>query len=73
ELAGQGTQVLALHMGFVDTDLVRTMDVSKATPEDIVRQSFDGLEAGADEVIGDDWTRQVKAGLGAGSYLPQPA
>lgn len=73
ELAGQGTQVLALHMGFVDTDLVRGMEVPKATPEDIVRQALDGLEAGADEVLGDAWTREVKAGLGAGVYLPQVA
>jgi NAD(P)-dependent dehydrogenase (short-subunit alcohol dehydrogenase family) len=73
ELAGQQTQVLALHMGFVDTDLVRSIEVPKATPEEIVRLALDGLEAGADEVIGDDWTAQVKAGLSHGSYLPQPA
>jgi NAD(P)-dependent dehydrogenase (short-subunit alcohol dehydrogenase family) len=73
ELASQGTQVLGLHMGFVDTDLVRSIEVPKATPEEIVRLALDGLEAGAEEVIGDEWTAQVKAGLGAGSYLPQPA
>jgi NAD(P)-dependent dehydrogenase (short-subunit alcohol dehydrogenase family) len=73
ELAGQQTQVLALHMGFVDTDLVRSIEVPKATPEEIVRLALDGLEAGADEVIGDEWTAQVKAGLATGSYLPQPA
>lgn len=72
ELAGQNTQVLALHMGFVDTDLVRSLDRPKATPEEIVDQALDGLEAGADEVLGDEWTRQVKAGLSAGAYLPQP-
>lgn len=73
ELASQGTQVLGLHMGFVDTDLVRGLEVPKVTPEAIVRQALDGLEAGADEVIGDEWTNQVKAGLSSGSYLPQPA
>jgi len=73
ELAGQNTHVLALHMGFVDTDLVRGLDRPKAKPEDIVRQALDGLEAGADEVTGDEWTRAVKAGLSAeeASYLPQ--
>lgn len=73
ELAGQNTQVLALHMGFVDTDLVRGLDRPKATPEEIVNQALDGLEAGAEEVLGDEWTREVKAGLSASAYLPQPA
>lgn len=74
ELASQGTQVLALHMGFVDTDLVRSIEVPKVSPEAIVRLALDGLEAGADEVIGEDeWTNQVKSGLSTGSYLPQPA
>ncbi len=73
ELAGQQTQVLGLHMGFVDTDLVRSIEVPKVTPAEIVGLALDGLEAGADEVIGDEWTQQVKAGLGTGSYLPQPA
>jgi NAD(P)-dependent dehydrogenase (short-subunit alcohol dehydrogenase family) len=72
ELAAQKTQVLALHMGFVDTDLIRTLDVAKATPEDIVKRALDGLEAGLDEVLGDEWTKQVKQGLTAArpSYLP---
>ena len=72
ELAAQKTQVLALHMGFVDTDLVRSIDAPKTSPEDIVKRTLDGLEAGFDEVLADDWTKQVKQGLTAPrpSYLP---
>lgn len=75
ELAGQKTQVVALHMGFVDTDLVRGFDIPKATPEEIVNRALDGVEAGLDEVLGDEPTRQVKQGLSAAaaSYLPQRA
>lgn len=75
ELAEQRTQVVALHMGFVDTDLVRGFDMPKATPEDIVKRALDGVEAGLDEVLGDEPTRQVKQGLSAAaaSYLPQRA
>lgn len=75
ELAGQKTQVVALHMGFVDTDLVRGFDFPKATPEEIVTRALDGVEAGLAEVLGDEPTRQVKQGLSAeaASYLPQPA
>ncbi|HEY1090639.1 MAG TPA: SDR family oxidoreductase [Burkholderiaceae bacterium] len=63
ELRAQGTQVTALHMGFVDTDLTTGIEAPKSRPEDIVRIAFDAFEAGADEVLGDEMTRQVKAGL----------
>jgi NAD(P)-dependent dehydrogenase (short-subunit alcohol dehydrogenase family) len=73
ELAAQGTQVLALHMAFVDTDLVRTIDAPKTSAEEIVKRALDGLEAGLDEVLADERTRLVKQGLTAAtpSYLPQ--
>jgi NAD(P)-dependent dehydrogenase (short-subunit alcohol dehydrogenase family) len=71
DLRSQGTQVLTLHMGFVDTDLTRGIDAPKATPDDIVARALDALEAGADEVLADEPTRQVKQGLSAepGVYL----
>jgi NAD(P)-dependent dehydrogenase (short-subunit alcohol dehydrogenase family) len=65
ELNAQQTQVLALHMGFVDTDLTRGMDVPKTAPDDVVRTALDALEAGASEVLADEATRQVHAGLSA--------
>lgn len=73
ELRGQGTQVLGLHMGFVDTDLTRGIELPKSTPESIVRQAYDALESGAEEVLGDDFTRLVKQGLSAqpGVYLAE--
>lgn len=75
ELAAQKTQVLGLHMGYVDTDLIRDFDVPKTSPEDIAKRALDGLEAGADEVLGDEMTKQVKQGMTAPrpSYLPQAA
>jgi NAD(P)-dependent dehydrogenase (short-subunit alcohol dehydrogenase family) len=71
ELRAQGTQVLGMHMGFVDTDLTRGIDMAKSTPEEVVRQALDALEGGAEEVLADDTTRQVKQGLSAhpGVYL----
>ncbi|MDO9435672.1 SDR family oxidoreductase [Hydrogenophaga sp.] len=74
ELREQGTQVLGLHMGFVDTDLTRGIEMPKSTPEEIVRRAFDRLEAGAEEVLADDFTQQVKRGLSAdpGVYLGAP-
>ena len=73
ELAPQKTQVTALHMAFVDTDLVRAIDGPKTSPKEIVARALDGLEAGLDEVVADERTRLVKQGLSAAnaSYLPQ--
>jgi NAD(P)-dependent dehydrogenase (short-subunit alcohol dehydrogenase family) len=75
ELAAQRTQVLALHMAFVDTDLTRAIEGPKASPDDIVARALDGLEQGLDEVLGDARTQGVKQGLNAArpSYLPQAA
>jgi NAD(P)-dependent dehydrogenase (short-subunit alcohol dehydrogenase family) len=73
ELAGQNTQVLGLHMGYVDTDLTRGLEAPKSSAEDIVQRALDGLAAGADEVLTDEITQQVHQGLTAPrpSYLPQ--
>jgi len=68
-LREQRTQVVALHAGFIDTDLVRGLEVPKATPADVVREAYDAIEAGAEEVSTDEITRRVKAGLSAGVYL----
>ena len=65
ELAPQQTQVLALHVGFIDTDLTAGFDVPKSRPEDVVRTTLDTLEAGASEVLADARTRDVKKGLSA--------
>ena len=75
ELAAQKTQVLGLHMAYVDTDLTRGFDVPKTSPVQIVRRALDGLEAGADEVLADALTEQVRQGLTAARpvYLPQGA
>ncbi len=75
ELAAQRTQVLSLHMAFVDTDLARGIDGPKASPQEIVKRALDGLEAGFDEVLADERTKLVKQGLTAPtpSYLPQRA
>jgi NAD(P)-dependent dehydrogenase (short-subunit alcohol dehydrogenase family) len=74
ELRAQGTQVLGMHVGFVDTDLTRGIDVPKSTPEVIVRRTLDALEAGAEEVLADERARQVKQGLTAepAVYLQEP-
>lgn len=70
ELKAQGTRVVALHVGFMDTDMTKGIDLPKASPADVVAQVLDALATGRDEVYADELSRQVKAGLSAekGSY-----
>jgi NAD(P)-dependent dehydrogenase (short-subunit alcohol dehydrogenase family) len=63
ELALAGVQVLGLYLGFTDTPMTADLDVPKGDPADVVRAAYDGLEAGAYEVLADEVTRQVRAGL----------
>lgn len=74
ELAGSNIEVSALHMGFVDTDLTRGMEVAKLSPQDVVRIALDGLEQGMSEIIADEGTRAVKHSLGSpgAAYLNPP-
>lgn len=62
-LRTQGTQVLGVHVGLIDTDLARGFDLPKLTPGTVVERTFAALEAGASEVLVDEITRAVKAGL----------
>lgn len=70
-LHGQGTQVVGVHAGPIDTDMAKDLTLPKVTPQDVVQQVLSAIEAGRDEVLADEWTRQVKAGLSddAGIYL----
>ncbi|MFJ9588120.1 SDR family oxidoreductase [Streptomyces acidicola] len=63
ELRPRGIAVTGLHMAQVDTDMTAGCEVPKSTPGDIAALALDGIEEGAHEVLADDITRQVKAGL----------
>ncbi len=72
ELKPQGIEVVGVHVGYVDTDLIASFDVEKAQPELVAASAFDGLEAGEPEVAVDEWTREAKAGLGDDQRLIYP-
>lgn len=63
ELAPQGTQVVGLHLGYTDTPMIADVTEAKNDPADVVRDAYDGLEAGVLEVLADDVSVAVKAGL----------
>jgi NAD(P)-dependent dehydrogenase (short-subunit alcohol dehydrogenase family) len=63
DVRDKGIQVLALHVGFVDTDLTRDFDVKKSDPREIVRRTLDALEKGREEVLADPQTEALKRSL----------
>jgi NAD(P)-dependent dehydrogenase (short-subunit alcohol dehydrogenase family) len=75
ELAPQGTRVSALHVGYMDTDMTANVSAPKSDPAIIAKLAVDGIEAGDAEIIADEVSRQVQAGLAAGvaALYPQLA
>jgi NAD(P)-dependent dehydrogenase (short-subunit alcohol dehydrogenase family) len=63
ELKRQGTHVVGVHVGYVDTDLTAALDVDKIAPSVVATAALDAVEAGEPEAVVDDVSRQVKAGL----------
>lgn len=64
ELAPRGVQVVGVYVGLVDTDMGAFADAPKSDPDDVVRQVLDGIEAGAQEVLADQVTRDARRQLG---------
>ena len=63
ELEGQGTQVVGLLVGMIDTPMATSYDVPKSSPASVVSQAYEGVAAGALEVLADDLTRDLKSRL----------
>ncbi|HVE28232.1 MAG TPA: SDR family oxidoreductase [Sporichthya sp.] len=73
QLAPQGIRVAGLHVGYMDTDMVASVTAPKSDPADIARIALDGLEADLPEILADDVSRQVQAGLAGGVAALYPA
>ncbi|MFI7670660.1 SDR family oxidoreductase [Nocardia sp. NPDC049526] len=67
ELDERGVQVVGVHVGFVDTPMAAAANASGEimAPQDLVRKVFDAVEADEYEVIADEFSANVKAGLSA--------
>ncbi|MFH9090674.1 SDR family oxidoreductase [Streptomyces sp. NPDC017673] len=65
ELKPRGIGVTGLHVGYVDTDMAADVDAPKSSPKDVAALAIGGVESGAYEVLADDLSRRVKAGLAA--------
>lgn len=65
ELAPEGVHVVGVHVGYVDTAMAAHTTEPKTDPADLVRVVLDAVEAGEYEVLADDASVQLKAGLSA--------
>ena len=72
ELARSGTEVLGVHVGYVDTDLTAGLPVEKIGPQEVATSALDALEQGQPEAIVDEFSRGVKAGLSDDQNLIYP-
>ncbi|HEY4793314.1 MAG TPA: SDR family oxidoreductase [Mycobacterium sp.] len=63
ELRAAGTLVVAVHAGWIDTDMAANVPETKISTGDVAGQTLDALERGDEEVLTDDKTREVKASL----------
>jgi NAD(P)-dependent dehydrogenase (short-subunit alcohol dehydrogenase family) len=65
ELRPQGTLVVAVHAGFLDTDMAASVTAPKTAPADVVALVLEALREDREEVLVDDVSRRVKAILSA--------
>jgi NAD(P)-dependent dehydrogenase (short-subunit alcohol dehydrogenase family) len=63
ELRRQGTLVVAVHAGYIDTDMAAAVDAEKVSPQSVASQIVAALEADAEEVLADPTSEMVKAAL----------
>ncbi|MBO3749259.1 SDR family oxidoreductase [Streptosporangiaceae bacterium NEAU-GS5] len=73
ELSRQGTLVVGVHAGYIDTDMTAEIDAPKSTPETVAQQTFTAVEADEVEVLTDQRTRDVKAWLPHDHELVYPS
>lgn len=74
DLSKRNVEVVAMHAGFIDTDMASAVDTPKSRPRDVAGTTLDGLEDGAAEVLVDEQARLVKRTLCTddGYYLNPP-
>ena len=59
QLARQGTQVVGVYAGFIDTEMAAAVGRPKTPPGQVVERTFDGLRRKIDHVFADDRAERV--------------
>jgi NAD(P)-dependent dehydrogenase (short-subunit alcohol dehydrogenase family) len=56
----QNVRVAGLHVGFMETDMTSSLQVSKSNPKAIAKIAVDGLESDSFEIVADDVSRNIQ-------------
>ncbi len=73
ELAGQGTKVSALHVGYMDTEMTAGIADPKSDPAKVAGIALDGIEEGSAEILADEVSTLIQGSLanGVAGLYPQ--
>jgi len=61
QLRSQGTRVVGVYAGYIDTDMAARVHAPKTDPRQVVERTLEGLESGADRVFADDRASHIAA------------
>ncbi|MGA2827126.1 MAG: SDR family NAD(P)-dependent oxidoreductase [Streptosporangiaceae bacterium] len=65
-LAAEGVRVHAVLTGPTDTDMVRDLDIPKASPQSVAQGIFDGIDRGEEDIFPDPLSATLADGWQAG-------
>ena len=63
ELRAQGTLVIGVYAGYIDTDMTAGLMAPKSSPADIAARVLEGIASGTEDILADERSRTVFAGL----------
>lgn len=63
ELAAQGTRVVGVYPGPVDTDMAENFPMDKTAPNTVAKTVLEGLEAGEEDIYPDPMSTEMHAAL----------
>ena len=63
ELRAQGTRVIGVYAGYIDTDMTANLNAPKVSAKEIAARIIEGIESGPEDVLADERSRSVFAEL----------
>ncbi|HEX3936166.1 MAG TPA: SDR family oxidoreductase [Xanthobacteraceae bacterium] len=63
ELRAQGTLVIGVYAGYIDTDMTAGLMAPKSSPADIAARVLEGIASGTEDILADERSRAVFAEL----------
>ena len=60
QLKAQGTQVIGVFSGYIDTDMAAGVSLPKVSPQQVAERTLEGVRSGRPEVYADERTEQTR-------------